>query len=439
MPLLIVCLGIALLLFLMIYVKLNSFISLILVCLAVGLAQSMSPAAIIISIQKGVGGTLGDLTLILGFGAMLGSIIAKSGAAQQITNSLVRKFGIKHIHSAIVITGFLVGIPMFYTVGFVMMVPLIFTVALQTGLPLLYVGVPMVAALSVTHGFLPPHPGPTAIASFYNADIGLTLLYGIVIAIPAILAAGPLFARFLKNKHTPLPKGMFDLKPLPEEALPPLGQSIIIALMPVFLIMAAALADLIFHYKALLIYKFVASIGEPIIAMLVSVLAAVYFLGIRRGEAMKDVMDQLAESIKSIAMIMLIIGGGSAFKQVLIDGGVGNYITDLMSGSQISPLILAWCIAAALRISLGSATVAGLTAAGIVAPLVEATGANPELMVLSTGAGSLLLSNVNDAGFWLFKEYFNLSVGQTFATWSVMETIVGVAGLLGVLALDMIL
>jgi gluconate transporter len=439
MPLLIVCLGIALLLFLMIYVKLNSFISLILVCLAVGLAQSMSPAAIIISIQKGVGGTLGDLTLILGFGAMLGSIIAKSGAAQQITNSLVRKFGIKHIHSAIVITGFLVGIPMFYTVGFVMMVPLIFTVALQTGLPLLYVGVPMVAALSVTHGFLPPHPGPTAIASFYNADIGLTLLYGIVIAIPAILAAGPLFARFLKNKHTPLPKGMFDLKPLPEEALPPLGQSIIIALMPVFLIMAAALADLIFHNKALLIYKFVVSIGEPVIAMLVSVLAAVYFLGIRRGEAMKDVMDQLAESIKSIAMIMLIIGGGSAFKQVLIDGGVGNYITDLMSGSQISPLILAWCIAAALRISLGSATVAGLTAAGIVAPLVEATGANPELMVLSTGAGSLLLSNVNDAGFWLFKEYFNLSVGQTFATWSVMETIVGVAGLLGVLALDMIL
>lgn len=439
MPLLIVCLGIALLLFLMIYVKLNSFISLILVCLAVGLAQSMSPAAIIISIQKGVGGTLGDLTLILGFGAMLGSIIAKSGAAQQITNSLVRKFGIKHIHSAIVITGFLVGIPMFYTVGFVMMVPLIFTVALQTGLPLLYVGVPMVAALSVTHGFLPPHPGPTAIASFYNADIGLTLLYGIVIAIPAILAAGPLFARFLKNKHTPLPKGMFDLKPLPEEALPPLGQSIIIALMPVFLIMAAALADLIFHNKVLLIYKFVVSIGEPVIAMLVSVLAAVYFLGIRRGEAMKDVMDQLAESIKSIAMIMLIIGGGSAFKQVLIDGGVGNYITDLMSGSQISPLILAWCIAAALRISLGSATVAGLTAAGIVAPLVEATGANPELMVLSTGAGSLLLSNVNDAGFWLFKEYFNLSVGQTFATWSVMETIVGVAGLLGVLALDMIL
>ncbi|MEM0994394.1 MAG: gluconate:H+ symporter, partial [Bacteroidota bacterium] len=407
MPLLIILLAIALLLFLVIVFRLNAFLALIIVALGAGVALGMPLTATVASIKKGVGSTLGSLALILGFGAMLGAMIADSGAAQQITNRLIESFGKKRIQWAMVLTGFIVGIPIFYTVGFIMLIPIIFAVAASTRLPLLYVGIPMIASLSVTHGFLPPHPAPTAIVEIYGADMNLTLLYGLILAIPTVIIAGPIFGSTLKNIKINTPKNLFPLKEIPEDELPSFGISIFTGLMPVILMLASAIAKLYLPPDSTLagILNFV---GDPVIAILIAVLLAIYMLGIRLGRSMKAIMETCVQSVQAIAIILLIIGAGGAFKQVLIDSGTGDYIADLLKDSAISPLLLAWCIAAALRIALGSATVAALTAAGIALPLIQSTDVSPELLVLATGAGSLTFSQVNDTGFWLFKEYFNL-------------------------------
>ena len=435
MPLFIVLSGIVLLLILIAVVKLNSFISFIIVCLFVGVLRGMELQSIIDSIQTGIGKTLGYLVMILGLGAMLGKLVADSGAAQRITSKLIDKFGNKNIQWALVLTGFIVGIPMFYTVGFVILVPLVFTVAASTGLPLVYVGLPMLASLSVTHGFLPPHPAPTAIALMFKADIGKTLIYGIIIAIPTIILAGPLLTRKLKNVNaTPL-KEFYNPIILKDEEMPSMVISVLSALLPVLLI---AFSTILLNVlpEDFMLNNIIAFIGDPIMAMLISVLVAIYTLGINRGRKMTEVMNSVASAISSITMVLLIIAGAGALKQILTDSGVSEYIGTLLSGSSISPLILAWLIATIIRICVGSATVAGLTAAGIILPLVSTTGVSPELMVIAIGAGSLMCSHVNDGGFWMFKEYFNLTVKETLSTWTVMETTVGIMGLLGVLILN---
>ncbi len=435
MPLLIVIFGIVLLFLLIAKFKLNAFIAFIIVSLVVGVAEGMEFLKVLASIEAGIGKTLGSLIMILGFGAMLGKLVADSGAAQRITTKLVDKFGKKNIQWAVVLTGFIVGIPMFYTVGFVILIPLVFTVAATTGLPLIYVGLPMLASLSVTHGYLPPHPAPTGIAVMFNADIGKTLLYGIVVAIPAIVIAGPLFSRTIKNiKATPL-KEFVNPKVLKDDEMPSTATSILTALLPVILIGIASLVNVLLPEENI-INKITSIIGNPIIAMLLSVLVAVYTLGLNRGRTMKEVMDSVSHAVAGITMVLLIIAGAGGLKEVLIDSGVSEYIGDLLKGSTISPLILAWLIATVIRVCVGSATVAGLTAAGIALPLLSSSGVSPELMVLAIGSGSLMLSHVNDGGFWLYKEYFNLSVKDTLRTWTVMETTVGVMGLLGVLVLD---
>ncbi|MFN7116518.1 MAG: gluconate:H+ symporter [Saprospiraceae bacterium] len=436
MPLVIVLIGIAILLLLIIYGRVNTFLALILVALGVGIAIGMPPKEVVKSIQSGVGSTLSDLALILGFGAMLGAIIAESGGAQVITNRLIRVFGLKNIQWAMLVTGFIVGIPLFYSVGFLMVIPIIFAVTRATGLPMLYVGVPMIASLSVTHGFLPPHPAPTAIVQFYKADVNLTLLYGLILAIPTVIIAGPIFGSTLKNSITYPNFNLYKIKDIPTEQLPPFWISVLTGLMPVLLMALAAVANLTLPPENLG-YKILSFLGDPVVALFLSVWIAIYTLGIRLGKRVPEIMDSLADAVKASAMILLIIASGGAFKQVLIDSGISKYIVGLMEGVQVSPLILAWSIAAALRITLGSATVAALTAAGIAAPLVSQTGANAELLVLATGAGSLTFSQVNDTGFWLFKEYFNLTIGQTLRSWTVMETIVAVIGLIGCLILDM--
>lgn len=435
MPLLIVILGILLLFILIARFKLNAFITFIIVSLFVGIAEGMDPLKVVDSIQNGIGSILGFLVIILGLGAMLGKLVADSGAAQRITTKLVDKFGKKNIQWAVVLTGFIVGIPMFYSVGFVILVPLVFTIAAATGLPLLYVGLPMLASLSVTHGYLPPHPAPTAIAATFNADIAKTLFYGIIVAIPAIIVAGPLLSRTLKGIHaTPL-KEFLNPVVLKEEEMPSMANSIISALLPVILIAIAALAEFTLP-DTFFLKKTILFMGNPAIAMLISVLVAIYTLGLGRGKKMKEVMDSIGSAITGITMVLLIIAGSGALKQVLIDSGVSEYIGAMLQESSISPLILAWLIATVIRVCVGSATVAGLTAAGIVLPLVQGSGVSAELMVLSIGSGSLMLSHVNDSGFWLFKEYFNLSVKDTLKSWTVMETTVGVMGLLGVLIID---
>lgn len=435
MPLVIILLGIAVLLLLIMYGKVNTFLALVVVALGVGIAIGMEPKAVVKSIQSGVGSTLSDLALILGFGAMLGAIIAESGAAQVITNRLIRIFGIRYIQWAMVITGFIVGIPMFYSVGFLIVIPIIFAVTRATGLPILYVGIPMIASLSVTHGFLPPHPSPVAIVQFYKADINLTLLYGLPLAIVTVVIAGPIFGSTLKRIVTTPNYDLFKMPDIPAEQLPSFWVSVLTGLMPVLLMAFAAIVNLTLPVENAA-YKFFAFLGDPVIALFVSLWIAIYTLGIRLGKPTTAIMNSLTDAVKASAMILLIIAAGGAFKQVLIDSGISKYIVGLMEGAHVSPIVLAWSIAAALRVALGSATVAGLTAAGIAAPLVTQTGANAELLVLATGAGSLMFSHVNDTGFWLFKEYFNLSIGQTLRSWTVMETIVSVVGLLGCLLLD---
>jgi len=438
MPLAIVSLGILFLFLLIIFFRLNAFIAFILVALGIGMGQGMSLEALVDSLEKGIGNTLGFLVLILGFGAMLGKLVAESGAAQQITDGLIRIFGVKNTRTAVMLTGFIVGITMFYSVGFVILVPLVFTVASATGLSLIGVGLPMLAALSVTHGFLPPHPAPTALSVLFEADLGKTLIYGILIAIPAILISGPLLTRFLpKVKARPLKEFMAS-KTFSSEELPNLITSLFTALLPVLLIGFTTLATS-FMEEGTLVFTLISFVGNPVIALLLSVLFATYTLGLARGKNMNSIMKIYAEAVSGITMVLLIIAGAGALKQILLDSGVSDYIGGLLQISSLSPLLIGWIIATLIRFSVGSATVAGLTTAGIVLPLVHTTGVSPELMVLAIGSGSLMLSHVNDAGFWLFKEYFNLNIKETLSTWTVMETSIGISGLLGVLVLNQFL
>jgi Gnt-I system high-affinity gluconate transporter len=436
MPLLIVILGICLLLFLILVLKINSFISFVIVSLAVALAEGMTLEKAVVSIENGIGNTMGFIVLILGFGAMLGKLVSESGAAQKITSRLIKAFGIRHIQMALMLTGFIVGISLFYDIGFFIMIPLVFTVAASTGLPLLYVGLPMLAALSVTHGYLPPHPAPTAITAMFHADLGKTLVYGIIVAIPAIVISGPVLSRALsKIKATPLQE-FINQKTLSEEEMPGFWVSFFSALLPVILISVSTIAGFLLAEDNV-IRKVLGYIGNPVVAMLLSVLFAVYTLGLARGRKITDIMNSLSHSVISITMIMLLIAGAGALKQVLVDSGVSKYIGGLLSQSSLSPLFLGWLIATILRFCVGSATVAGITTAGIVLPLVTGGAVKPELMVLAIGSGSLMFGHVNDGGFWLFKEYFNLSIKDTMKTWVVMETSIGISGLIGVLILSL--
>lgn len=435
MPLIIVILGICLLFVLMLVVKFNSFVSFIIVSLVVAIVVGMPIDKAVVSIENGIGSTMGYIVLILGFGAMLGKLVSESGAAQKITSRLIGVFGIRHIQLALMLTGFIVGISLFFDIGFFILIPLVFTVAASTGLQLLYVGLPILAALSVTHGFLPPHPAPTAITAIFHADLGKTLVYGIIAAIPAIIISGPVLSKVLSKVEAKPLKEFLNQKVLTEDEMPGSLTSFFSALLPVILISLGTIAGFLMpeDNKIRIILGY---IGNPVIAMLISVLFAVWSLGIARGRKLTDVMGSLSHSVEAITMIMLLIAGAGAFKQVLVDGGVSTYIGQLMSGSTLSPLFLGWLIATTLRFCVGSATVAGITTAGIVLPLVTGTGVSPELMVLAVGAGSLMFGHVNDGGFWLFKEYFNLSVKDTLKTWSVMETAIGISGLLGVMVLS---
>ncbi|MBZ4044549.1 gluconate:H+ symporter [Flavobacterium hibisci] len=436
MSLLILIASILLLLILISGVKLNAFIALVISAFFVGIAKEMPFTDLINSIQQGVGSTLGSLILIIAFGVVLGNLLSDSGAAQRISSVMIRSFGVRHIKWAMVITGFSVGISMFYNAGFIILIPMVFAVAKSTKQPIIYLGIAMASALSITHGFLPPHPGPTAIAVIFKANIGKTLLYGLLVALPALFAAGIVFPEFIKKINAFPPKGLFESKTFTEAEMPSFGISIVTALVPVFLMGMATFSELALPEENTL-RSVLLFIGNPTTSMLIAVLFAIFSLGIFRGRKMQDIMDKSGSAMSSATMIILIIGAGGAFKQVLIDSGMGTDLSQFFEKSSLSPLVLGWLIATIIRIALGSATVAGLTAAGIVQPLVVASGVSPELMVLSIGAGSLMCSHVNDTGFWMFKEYFGISVSDTFKTWTVMETIIGVMGLLGVLLLNL--
>jgi Gnt-I system high-affinity gluconate transporter len=347
----------------------------------------------------------------------------------------MQKVGLKNIHWALALVGFIVGIPLFYNTGFVLMIPLVFSMVYQFRLPAVATGVSLLAALSVAHGFLPPHPSPSALVTQFNANIGTTMFYGILVSIPTIIVAGPLFSRLLKNIPS-APLATFRPPDLPATQLPGVFNSFFAALLPVAFFALTALLPFLVPENYHPVISFFA---QPSIVMLIALMVATFSLGIQKGRNMKQVMVIYGESVKEIAMILLIIAGAGALKQVLIDSGVSKQIADMLQSIPLSPLFLGWLTAAIIRVAVGSATVAGFTAAGIIAPLLVQTNTDPNLMVLSIGAGSLMFSHVNDSGFWMFKEYFNVSIKDTFRSWSVMESIVSVIGLIGVLILDMII
>ena len=435
MQLLIIVLAIGLQIFLT-YKKLSPFLSLLIVALLAGLAFGMQPDTLLKAIKTGVGNTLGDVALIICLGAILGKILELSGAASQIANSLIRSFGKKNIQWAVLLTGFFVGIPLFYNAGFIILVPLVFSIARTAGLPLLYVAIPMAASLSTTHCFLPPHPGPMFLVGAFKADLGKTLMYGLAISIPVVIIAGPLLGRFLKRLNIPIPAQ--EKIEVEEKKLPGIFESFFLALLPVLLIAFAVIANTFFPGESIA-KKVIHFTGDATVALLISVLLSVFILGIAKGRSMQQVMQWLNDAVMGVAVILLIITAGGVFKQVLIDSGTADYITSFSKQWNIHPLLFAWLITALLRVAIGSATVAGITAAGIVSPLLATGTVTPELLVLAVGTGSVFGSHVNDSGFWIFKEFFQISLKQTFLSWTVMETLISILGLVGVMVLSMVI
>ena len=433
MPLAVVGIAIVALVLLVAWGKVHPFLAFILVSAGAGIALGMPPADVAGAVRKGIGGALGSLAIVIVAGAMLGKIVVESGAAERIASVLVAACGERRMAWAMAATGFIVGIPLFYGVGFVLLVPIIFACIGRYGLPPLVVGLPALAAMSVAHGLLPPHPAPTALVAAFHADLGTTLLYGLIVALPALVIAGPLFARTLA--HVPAnPLAGFQGSPLPAERLPGTVVSIVTALLPAVLLVVATIVEwnVAAGGRASSIVRLVA---DPDLVMILSLAFAAVTLGTMRGRSIPQVMGTYTAAINDVASILLMIGGSGAFKEVLVQTGVDKGIAASLGSLSIEPLLLGWLVTAAIRVCVGSATVAGLTAAGLLTPIVADGGVDPNLMVLAIGAGSLALSHVNDGAFWMFKEYFQVSLVDTLKTWTVMETIVSVVGLLGVLIL----
>jgi gluconate transporter len=415
--------------------KVQPLVAFVVAALVAALLLGMPVADIPKAIEKGIGDLLGSLAVIICIGAVFGKLIADSGAAQRIASYLIGVFGQKRMPLALMVTGFVAGIPLYYNVGFVLLVPLVFSLVYQTGRPAVALAIPLVCGLSVAHGFLPPHPSPTALAAQFHADIGRTLLLGLVVAIPTLVIAGPVFAMTLKNiKGSTATLFKAELKP--ESALPGVFNSFATALLPVWLLGGFTVL-LLYPSELAWVNTLVAFFANPLIVMLMAFGAAVVTLGLARGQPLASIMASSGEALRDVAPILLVIAGAGALKQVLVDTGVSAELGRSLAGLPIHPLVLGWLIALILRICLGSATVAGLTAAGIVAPLVVSTGTDASLMVLALGAGSLMCSHVNDSGFWMFKEYMGISLKDTFRSWTLMETLVGLVGLAFILILSM--
>lgn len=445
MPLVIIAIGVLFLIILIMGFKLNTFVSLILVSFGVALALGIPMGDVVKSIESGLGGTLGHIGLIFGFGAMLGRLIADSGGANRIAITLIDKFGEKRIQWAVLFASFICGIALFLEVTIVLLVPIIFSIAKELKVSIVHLGLPMVTAALATHAFLPPHPGPTAVSAEYGANIGLVLVYGIIVAIPTVLIAGIWYPKIAKKivptAWTREGSESFGIqKTFKLEETPGFGISVFTALFPVILMAIGAIVDMIqpaMGFGDNWFVTFIRFIGNSSTAMVLSLLFAIYTMGIRRKIPMKRLMDSATGAINSLGMLLLIIGGGGALKQVLIDGGVGDYVAKLFEGSAMSPVLFAWTVAAILRICLGSGTVATLTAAGLVIPtLGTMPDVNLELVALATGAGSAIASHVNDAGFWMVKESLGMTLKEAFGTYTVLSTIVALVGLGATLVLD---
>lgn len=427
-----VLLAVGLLTIMIAWGKVQPLLAFVVAALAAALLLGVPAQAIPGAIEKGIGDLLGSLVVIICLGAVFGKLIADSGAARRIATCLIAALGPARLPIALTITGFVVGIPLYYNVGFVLLVPLIFSLVYQSGRPAVALAIPLLAGLSIAHGFLPPHPSPVALVSAIQADMGTTLLYGIVVGVPTLIVAGPVFAMSL-HRIRAQPAAVFKAAEVPESELPGVFNSFATALLPVVLLAATTLLTMARPD----LNGALSVLSNPLVVMLVSYAVAIVSLGLARGRRFSQVMQGPAEAMREIAPILLIIAGAGALKQVLVVSGVSAELGAQLAGLPVPPLVLGWSVATLIRICLGSATVAGVTAGGIVAPLVQSSGVDPNLMVLAIGAGSLMCSHVNDSGFWMFKEYFGLSLQDTFRSWTLMETLVGVVGLLFVMLLSL--
>ncbi|MFT4071447.1 MAG: gluconate:H+ symporter [Dysgonamonadaceae bacterium] len=435
MTLIILFVAIIALLLLISWLKVNPFLSLTLVTIVVGLAHGLSGQIVVKAMAKGVGDTMGSLLFVIGFGVMLGSLITETGAAQQICNGFLRLFGEKYVKLVVLINSLIVGIALFYNAGFIVLIPLVFAISSQLKTPLVPLVIAMATPLAVTHGFLPPHPGPTAVAQIMHASVGKTLLYGLCVAVPTLTIVGLGLPRFVRKIQGNPPEAFFEKKLFPEEKLPGFLISIFSAALPVLLIICATVFTTENGFTPSLVSVF-SFLGDSGIAMIVSVVFALLALGIFRGVSLTFLMEKCAQGLQAVAAILLINAAGGAFKEVLTVTHTDKAIVDAMIVLPLSPLLMAWIITAMLRAAIGAATLAAITSAGIVSSLIAATGTSPELAVLAIGAGSLMFSHVNDSGFWLFKEYLGISVKDTFRSWTVMEMLTGSIGIIMVLLLS---
>ncbi|HVE07748.1 MAG TPA: GntP family permease [Paraburkholderia sp.] len=430
--------AIALLILMITRYKVYPFLVLIIVSLLLGLVAGMPMGTIVKSFETGNGNTLGHIAVVVGLGTMLGKMMAESGGAERVATSLIDWFGEKNIHWAMMFVAIIVGLPVFFEVGFVLLIPIAFNVAKRTGKSLLLIGMPMVAGLSVVHGLIPPHPAAMLAVQAYHADIGRTIAYGLLVGVPTAVVAGPLFA-LLVHRHIKLPENnplaaqFVDSEEKTEKTkreLPSFGITLFTILLPVILMLIGSWADLVFAPKTLA-NDLLHFVGNSDVALLIAVLVSFWTFGAKRGFNREQIQKFCGDCLAPIAGITLIVGAGGGFGRVLMDSGISKEIVETATSAHLSPLLFGWLVAALIRLATGSATVAMTTACGIVAPIAAAHAlpVKPELLVLATGAGSLIFSHVNDGGFWLIKEYFGMTVGQTFKTWSLCETIISVLGL----------
>jgi len=412
--------------------KLNPFIALVLVSLGMGVAAGMPVLGVIASFQNGVGGVLGFIAVVVALGTMLGKLLAESGGAERIALTLIDLFGEKRVHWAIMFVAFIVGMPVFFQVGFVLLIPLVFAIAKRTKTSLILIGVPLVAGLSIVHGLVPPHPAAMLAVGAFKADVGLAIIYSIIVGLPAAALAGPIYGKWISPRiilpaHNPLADQLAGQSRAAED-LPGFGISVFTILLPVLLMVASSIADLTLASGTTL-RNGLNFIGNPVISLVVALLVAFWTFGHQRGFNRDQLLKFTTDCLAPTATILLVIGAGGGFNRVLLDSGVGKAIADMATQLHVPLLVLAFLVAAVIRVATGSATVALTTAAGIVAPIAAAmpNSVRPELLVLATGAGSIILSHVNDSGFWLIKEYFNMSVEQTLKTWTVLETILALS------------
>ncbi|SNS69866.1 GntP family permease [Rhodococcoides kyotonense] len=437
--------GVAVIIALITWLKLHPFISLTVGAVGVGIAAGLGAADSVAAFVKGFGETMGSVGILIGFGAMFGKLLADSGGADRVVDTLVGRSSPRMLPWTMALVGAVIGLPMFFEIGLVLMMPVIILVARRSGQSLIRIAIPTLAGLSAMHGLVPPHPGPLVAVSALNANLGLTLGLGVLVAIPTVVVAGPLFGRLAaKWVDVPVP-ALFETGDDENDnengrRRPTFAATLVAILLPVVLMLGKALADVVAAESDSPLKGLLDFLGTPIVALGLAVLVGIGLLGKGGGMDRAAIATSLESSLPPIAGILLIVGAGGGFKQVLIDTGIADVIADAISSSSLPVLFLAWLVAVLIRVATGSATVATVTASGILAPVAaELPSTHVSLMVLAIGAGSLFLSHVNDAGFWLVKEYLGTSVVQNLKTWSVMECVISVAGLTGVLALSVVI